>query len=89
MDEKDFIDCYGAVKDKIVDSSYFVEYPIDRELSELHVGYRYENYKSEYYNELYNEEVIKDEDGLNYQDGRGIYQYIDGLFYEVELVDKD
>lgn len=89
MDEKDFIDCYGAGKDEIVDDSYFVEYPIDRELSELHVGYRYENYKSEYYNELYNEEVIKDEDGLNYWDGSGIYQYIDGLFYEVELVDKD
>lgn len=72
-----------------MDSSYFVEYPINRELSELHVGYRYQDYKSEYYNELYNEEVIQDEDGLNYWDGRGIYQYIDGLFYEVELVDKD
>jgi len=66
----------------------FVEYPIDRELSGLHVEYD-TNFKSDYFNEKYGEEVIKAEDGKNYKDGSGVYQYNRGLFYQVELVDKD
>lgn len=88
MDEADFIDCYGANKEKIVDDSEFVEYPIDRELFGLHVDYD-KRYKSEYFNEKYSTEEIQDENGKHYWDGRGVYQYINGLFYEVELVDKD
>lgn len=74
--------------EKIQDNCEFVEYPIDRELSGLHVGYD-RDFKSEYFNEKYSEEVIKNDNDLNYKDGRGVYQYINGLFYQVELVDKD
>ena len=74
--------------EKIQDNCEFVEYPIDRELSGLHVGYD-RDFKSEYFNEKYSEEVIKNDNDLNYKDGRGVYQYINGLFYPVELVDKD
>lgn len=66
----------------------WIELPIDRELFGLHVDYD-THFKSDYYNEKYGEEVIKDDNDLNYKDGRGVYQYINGLFYEVELVDKD
>lgn len=83
LDENDFIERYGAGKE-IVDDSYFVEYPIDRELSGLHVDYD-KRYKSEYFNEKYSTEEIQDENGIHYWDGRGIYQYFDGLFYPVEM----
>lgn len=73
--------------EKIWNSWDFVEYPIDREVSGLHVDYD-RHYNSEYFNEKYSEEVIKDEEELNYYDGSGIYQYIDGLFYEVKLITK-
>lgn len=102
MDENDFIEAYGANKDKIVDDSYFVEYPINRELSGLHVEYDYHRYKelvemwgekraqefcARYYSSL--PLIIRDEDGRSYDDGRGIYQYINGQFYEVELVEVE
>ena len=70
--------------EKIQDNCEFVEYPIDRELSGLHVDYD-KRYKSEYFNEKYSTEEIQDENGIHYWDGRGIYQYFDGLFYPVEM----
>lgn len=85
MDDADFIDRYGMDKEKAMDNCEFVEYPIDRELSGLHVD-NDRRYLSDYFNEKYGEQVIKDDNGLNYHDGEGIYQYIDGLFYEVELI---
>lgn len=88
MDDADFINIYGMDKENVQDNCEFVEYPINRELSGLHVDYD-RRYLSDYFNEKYGEEVIKDDNDLNYQDGRGIYKYIDGLFYEVELLDKD
>lgn len=70
--------------EKIQDNCEFVEYPIDRELFGLHVDYD-KRYKSEYFNEKYSTEEIQDENGIHYWDGRGIYQYFDGLFYPVEM----
>ena len=63
--------------EKIRDNGEFVGYPIERELFGLHVDYDP--------NEKYSEEVIMDEDGKNYKDGRGVYQYLNGLFFEVKL----
>ena len=74
--------------EKIQDNGEFVEYPIERELFGLHVDYD-TNFKSDYFNEKYGEVVIRAEDGKNYKDGRGVYQYLNGLFFEVKLVDKD
>lgn len=88
--------------EKIQDNCEFVEYPINRELSGLHVEYDYNKYKElvEMWGEEHAQEfcaryysslplIIKDDNGLNYKDGSGIYQYINGLFYQVELVNKD
>lgn len=80
-----FDDMEPEEAEKIQDNCYFVEYPIDHELSGLHVDYD-TNFKSDYFNEKYGEEVIKAKDGKNYKDGSGVYQYNRGHFYKVELV---
>lgn len=54
----------------------FVNEPIDREVLGIHAEYRSKTCR------LY---VIKDEDSHDYGDGSGIYQYFDGLFYQVGI----
>ena len=62
--------------EEIEDNWEFVDEPIDLELWGLHVEYRSPSCRLL---------VIKDERGLDYGDGSGIYQYFDGLFYQVGI----
>ena len=60
------------------DDWWWVELPIDKEIRGIHVDFNY----------TYFRDCIMDENEkcYNVDDERGVYQYIDGLFYKVELV---
>ena len=73
-------DMEDSKREEIEDNWEFVELPIDRQVTGLHEDYEDINFRS-----LYNPIVIKDEDDLSYKDGRGLYQYLGGKFYPVEL----
>ena len=75
MDDEDFIEAYGMNKDE-AEELEFIEEPIIRELQELHIVHEYGKYGPL---------VIEDGDGCNYKNGKGIYKYMNGLFYRVVL----
>ena len=75
MDEEDFIEAYGMNKEE-AENLEFVDEPIIRELKGLHI----ENKNAIYDGSL----IIKDEAGRSYS-GKGIYKFINGLFYRVVL----
>lgn len=75
MDDKDFIEAYGMNKDE-AEELEFIEEPIIRELQELQIVNE---------NGRYGPLVIKDGDGRNYENGKGLYKYMNGLFYRAVL----
>lgn len=75
MDDKDFIEAYGMNKDE-AEELEFIEEPIIRELQELHIVNEYGRYGPL---------VIKGGDGRNYENGKGLYKYMNGLFYRAVL----
>lgn len=75
MDDKDFIEDYGMTKDE-AEELEFIEEPIIRELQEPHIVKEYRSYGPL---------VIKGGDGRNYESGKGLYKYMNGLFYRVVL----
>ena len=75
MDDKDFIEAYGMSKDE-AEELEFIDEPILLELQELHIVNKYGSYGPL---------VIKDGDGYYYENGKGVYKYMNGLFYRVVL----
>ena len=75
MDDGDFIEAYGMNKDE-AEELEFIEEPIIRELQEPHIVNEYGRYGPL---------VIKGGDGRNHESGKGIYKYMNGLFYRVVL----
>ena len=75
MDDEDFIETYGMTKDE-AEELEFIEEPAILELQEPHIVNE---------NGRYGPLVIKDGDGCNYKNGKGIYKYMNGLFYRVVL----
>ena len=75
MDDEDFIETYGMNKDEAKELE-FIEEPIIRELQEPRIVNEYGRYGPL---------VIKGGDGRNYKSGRGVYKYMNGLFYRVVL----
>ena len=75
MDDEDFIEAYGMNKDE-AEELEFIEEPIIRELQELQIVNE---------NGRYGPLVIKDGDGRNYENGKGLYKCMYGLFYRVVL----
>lgn len=75
MDDKDFIEAYGMNKDE-AEELEFIEEPIIRELPEPQIVNEYGSYGPL---------VIKGGDGRYYENGKGVYKYMNGLFYRVVL----
>ena len=75
MDDRDSIEAYGLTKEE-VEELEFIEEPVIRELQEPHIVNKYGRYGPL---------VIKDVDGFLYEKIKGIYKYMNGLFYRVVL----
>lgn len=75
MDDKDFIEAYGMNKDE-AEELEFIEEPVIRELQEPQIVHIYGRYGPL---------VIKGGDGRNYENGKGLYKYMNGLFYRAVL----
>ena len=75
MDDKDFIERYGMTKDE-AEELEFIEEPAILEVQEPQIVNE---------NGRYGPLVIKDGDGRNYKNGKGVYKFMNGLFYRVVL----
>lgn len=75
MDDTDFMEAYGMSKEE-AEELEFIDEPIFRELPEPHIVKKYRSYGPL---------VIKDGDGYYYENGKGVYKYMNGLFYRVVL----
>lgn len=82
-DELDYGDLSSEEVEEIQDNCEFCETPIDREIIPTVVV------KKTYGFSTIDEYVIKDENGRSYGQGSGIYQYFDGQFYPIKIIEMD
>lgn len=74
-DDTDFIEFYGMSKDE-AEELEFIDEPIVSEVQEPQIANLYGRYGPL---------VIKDGDGFSYKSGKGVYKFMNGLFYRVVL----
>ena len=77
--ELDYGDLSEEEVEAIQDNWEFCETPIDREIIPTVVNDTF----------TIDEYVIKDENGRSYGQGSGIYQYFDGQFYPIKIIEMD
>lgn len=77
--ELDYGDLSEEEVEEIQDNWEFCETPIDREIIPTVVKDTF----------TIDEYVIKDEEGRSYGECSGIYQYFDGQFYPIEIIEMD
>ena len=75
IDDRDFIEAYGISKDEVEELD-FIEEPAILEVEEPQIVNVYGRYGPL---------VIRGGDGRNYENGKGLYKYMNGLFYRTVL----